>query len=128
VCVARSPVSLRNLPLSLLIKVELMNNVMANHRSLGRRVVACWGVLLLLGCGWASQPAQAGLGPENCVLVINGGSPESQRIGYQYAEWRKIHSRNVIVLSDVPAGEKCTVAAFKEKILLPIFQLNQLVS
>lgn len=98
-----------------------MKNVMASQRICSRQVGAWWCILLVCFL-LHNLPVRAGLGPENCVLVVNGSSPESQRIGYQYAEWRKIHSRNVIVLSDVPAGEKCSVADFKEKILLPIFQ------
>ncbi len=64
----------------------------------------------------------AGLGPENCVLVVNGNSPDSRQIANVYAELRAIHPRNIIILNEVPAGEKCTAVEFREKILQPVFQ------
>jgi len=63
------------------------------------------------------------LGPENCLLVVNGASPQSRQVANVYAHLRRIHPRNVVILSDVPGGPQCTAAVFTEKILQPIFQV-----
>lgn len=80
-------------------------------------------LLLLISC-FASGPGLAlvvaGVGPENCVLVVNGDDGDSREIAAHYAELRKIHPRNVIVLRGVPSGAKCSVADFTDKILKPI--------
>lgn len=83
------------------------------------------GVTLL---GWlailqsAIPHALAGLGPESCVVVINADSAESRQVANEYARLRQIHPRNLIYLTGVPAGARCSAKDFREKILQPIFQ------
>ncbi|MDP1562354.1 MAG: hypothetical protein Q8M16_13325 [Pirellulaceae bacterium] len=79
-------------------------------------------VLLIGFLSWSSAlpTVTAGIGPENCVLIVNGDDTNSREIAAHYAEMRKIHPRNVIVLRGVPTGEKCSVADFTDKILKPI--------
>lgn len=62
----------------------------------------------------------AGLGPENCLLVINTDSESSKRIGNEYIQLRSIPSRNVIHLSGVPATDRINQTQFVDKILKPI--------
>lgn len=81
-----------------------------------------WIVASLLLAIQLSNSAFAGIGPENCVLVVNGDAPDSREVAAHYAEMRKIHSRNIIVLHGVPVGESCLVADFTEKVLKPMFQ------
>jgi hypothetical protein len=85
-----------------------------------------WAAIRLCAAVWVLPvggfACWAGLGPENCVLVVNGQSAESRQIANVYAQLRDIHPRNIIVLPEVPVGERCTVAVFREKILQPIFQ------
>ncbi|MBL8889571.1 MAG: hypothetical protein JNL67_06300 [Planctomycetaceae bacterium] len=98
----------------------------------GNRRIRIWSSTGWFMCGWAwacfwltiqvPDSTLAGLGPENCVLVINGDLPESREVAAHYAELRKFHSRNLIVLRGVPVGESCSVADFTEKVLKPIFQ------
>ena len=81
------------------------------------RAVLALGLLSLIPL---LSTAVAGVGPENCVLVVNGDDPDSRQIAAQYAEMRKIHPRNIIVLRGIPSGEKCSVADFTDKILKPV--------
>lgn len=81
-----------------------------------------WIAASLLFAILLSSSAFAGIGPENCVLVVNGDAPDSREVAAHYAEMRKIHSRNIIVLRGVPVGESCLVADFTEKVLEPLFQ------
>jgi hypothetical protein len=46
-----------------------------------------------------AQPAAAGGGPENVVVIIDPTDPDSLYVGNHYASARKIPSRNVIYLS-----------------------------
>lgn len=66
--------------------------------------------------------ANAGLGPENVVLVVNADSQDSRTIANHYAHLRSIPSRNIIVLDDVPDAMQIELAGFRELILKPLLQ------
>jgi hypothetical protein len=74
-----------------------------------------------IGIAWgACAPVQAGLGPENLVVVVNASSADSRTIANHYVHLRQIPTRNVIFLDDVPGEMITTLEEFREKILKPV--------
>lgn len=63
--------------------------------------------------------ANAGLGPENVLLVVNGDSTSSMRVANAYINLRKIPASNVVVLSGLSGTEFIDVDGFRKQILSP---------
>lgn len=57
---------------------------------------------------------------ENVVVVVNGDSAVSRTIANHYIHLRGIPTRNVIVLKDVPTGDRTDLETFRESILRPL--------
>ena len=61
-------------------------------------------VLALLCLAIPLRPAWAGSGPENALVIIDPGLPESLYLGHRYVAARGIPARNVLYLRpDAPA-------------------------
>lgn len=86
----------------------------------GRRSRRWIYVIGLLGLMMAPRTCDAGVGPENLILVVNADSWESRTIANHYAELRKIPTRNIVVLKNVPAEPVTTLEKFREQILKPL--------
>lgn len=88
----------------------------------GRWVIAlaflCFTIGLRIDANLA--PVHAGVGPENCLIVVNARSSVSRRIANHYIQLRQIHPKNVLLLDGVPLGEECSAIEFKTKIMTPI--------
>lgn len=74
----------------------------------------CWGVLGGIG-------AYAGGGPEDLFLVVNAKSEASKTVANYYIDLRKIPPVNVFYLNYPPGRVSIPSAAFRTKILTPIF-------
>ena len=81
---------------------------------LARRVVWCVVFVSL------TSLVQAGQGPENIAVVINGDSPVSKWIANEYIAVRQIPPQNVIYLSGLPGRDRLSIAQFREQMLLPV--------
>ena len=86
------------------------------------RLASGLGALLFLFA--IADRAAAGLSGENVAVVVNGDSVESRTIANHYIHLRKIPTKNVVVINDVPDGFKTDLESFREKILRPV--LSQL--
>ncbi|HLO98492.1 MAG TPA: hypothetical protein VK171_07850, partial [Fimbriimonas sp.] len=75
---------------------------------------------LALSTVFATQLANAGIGPENVLLVVNGDSRDSLRVANAYVNLRKIPNNNVIVLKGLTGTEYIDVEGFRKQILAPI--------
>lgn len=73
-------------------------------------------VLVLL----TSAVANAGGGPENVAVVVNGDSWASKTIANEFVRLRNVPPANVIVLDDLPSFESVSVDVFRERILAPV--------
>jgi len=78
-------------------------------------------VVLLAICLSTPCAVQAGGGPENVFLVINGRSWASQTIANYYTQLRKIPASNVYRF-DWVGSEETTAEVFREKILKKILE------
>lgn len=76
----------------------------------------CLACNLLQGYLWA------GLTATEVVVVVNGQSIQSRTLANHFAQLRRIPAVNIIVLTDVPDRESCSVDDFREKILKPLLQ------
>ena len=80
---------------------------------------------LLLGL-WDPSASLAGLSSENVVVIVNGKSAISRTVANHYIEFRKIPTKNVIVLDDAPSNLIVDLKTFRDNILRPILeQLDQ---
>lgn len=78
-------------------------------------------LIALIASVWGSDASQAGVSPENVMVIVNGDSMESRTIANHYVELRDIPSCNVIVLTGVPTDKlKIDLDLFKSAILLPV--------
>ncbi len=84
------------------------------------RCVAVFGAVLLL----LTINLQAGLAPENVLVVINKHSWASMTVANAFIELRRIPAGNVVYLdlSKLYSYEDCDVNAFREHILQPVLQ------
>ncbi|QEF98861.1 hypothetical protein Mal15_29180 [Stieleria maiorica] len=83
------------------------------------RRVSVAGILTLAALCFANSAA-AGMSSENVVVVVNGDSTVSRTIANHYIDARKIPTKNVVVLSDVPGGLEIDLESFRERILKPL--------
>ncbi|MEO9930691.1 hypothetical protein [Rhodopirellula bahusiensis] len=85
-----------------------------------------FGCLFLLALvGWMfCNSAQAGIGGENIIVVVNAKSEDSLTLANHYVQLRDIPPSNIVLLEDVPSGLRVSLDDFREKILKPI--LNEL--
>lgn len=74
----------------------------------------------VISCALAAPPAIAGLGPENVVVVVNGGSVDSLTLANHYVQLRGIPTNNVVVLDGIPDGLSVSLETFRETILKPL--------
>ena len=72
------------------------------------------GLTLLMPTG-----VEAGGGPQNVAVVVNGMSWASRTVANHYVRMRSIPAGNVVLLSGVPARERVKVSEFREAILAP---------
>jgi hypothetical protein len=79
-------------------------------------------LLLVAGVILAAR-AEAGQGPVNTIVVINGRSPLSVAIGHRYAQWRNIPTGNLIYLDWEAPPIQTDVETFRQRIMLPIAQI-----
>lgn len=78
------------------------------------------GAICVMSSILFSGTAGAGLSSENVIVVVNGDSPASRTIANHYIELRKIPTKNVIVLHDVPQGVQIALDPFRDRILKPL--------
>ncbi|MEM6980303.1 MAG: hypothetical protein AAF539_11615 [Planctomycetota bacterium] len=75
---------------------------------------------VLLGSISYSRRVDAGLGPENIMVIVNGDNVDSLTIANHYVSIRSIPDSNVLVLSDVPEKLVISLEDFRERILRPV--------
>ncbi len=83
------------------------------------RHIAIASILSLAVLGFV-EAVQAGMSSENVVVVVNGDSMVSRTVANYYIDARKIPTKNVVVLSDVPSGLHVELEAFRDQILKPL--------
>ncbi len=83
------------------------------------RQIVIAGGLLLAGL-WMIPSTRAGMSSENVVVVVNGDSMVSRTVANYYIDSRKIPTKNVVVLRDVPSGLHIELEAFRDQILKPL--------
>ena len=77
--------------------------------------------LLVFSCLLSfASPCQAGLTGCDVVVVVNGDSSDSRTVANHYIQLRDIPAVNVVVLRDIPEGERISVEDFRKKILKPL--------
>ncbi len=74
----------------------------------------------LVGLMMLPRTCDGGVGPENLILVVNAESWESRTIANSYAEMRKVPTRNIVLLRNIPAEPVTTLEKFREQILKPL--------
>ena len=70
----------------------------------------------------ATDPAAAGGGPENLLLVVNPKSPDSVAIANHYINLRHIPPGNVFYLPWDPSADSASIDDFRSQILGPIIE------
>src|SRR6056297_2434589 len=78
-------------------------------------------LLALVFCS-PTVKADAGIGPENVIVVVNADSTRSRSVANHYVTIRDIPESNVILLRDIPAGLQIGLEDFKSKILKPVLE------
>ncbi|HOP78763.1 MAG TPA: hypothetical protein PLD05_14840 [Thermogutta sp.] len=94
----------------------------AINREMSLFVRTLIGLVLLLAGSFEPEVLQAGLGPENVLLVVNEKSAASLTVANHYQALRQIPSENVFYLSWDPKEQITDIDRFREKILIPILQ------
>jgi len=79
--------------------------------------IVCAG-LWMVSAPWAA----AGGTPLNIVVVVNEASIDSLTIANWYCQLRDLPDSHVILLGDIPAGERSDIKLFRERILDPVLQ------
>jgi uncharacterized protein (TIGR03790 family) len=87
--------------------------------SLGYIRLALWGAALLASL-FNSRAVYAGVGPENVIVVVNADSQDSRTIANHYSQLRKVPTRNVILLRNIPMEPVTSLEKFREQILKPL--------
>lgn len=95
--------------------IERLSAVM----SLGYIRLVFWGATLLASL-FNFCVGHAGVGPENVIVVVNADSQDSRTIANHYAQLRKVPTRNVILLRNIPVEPVTTLEKFREQILKPL--------
>lgn len=67
-----------------------------------------------------SQDADAGISPENVIVVVNGDSNVSRTVANHYVAAREIPLANVLVLKDIPEDLTIELEVFRDRILKPV--------
>jgi uncharacterized protein (TIGR03790 family) len=78
-----------------------------------------WSLAVFIASCLLTGGLQAGGGPENVVVLVNGNSDASKRIANFYVALRNIPDANIIILDEVPDTETTDIETFREKILKP---------
>eukprot|EP00913_Durusdinium_trenchii_P028378 g26606.t1 len=68
----------------------------------------------------STSSLNAGGGPENVVVVVNGDSWASRAVANEFIRLRAIPAVNVVVLKDLPGFESVSIEVFREQILKPV--------
>ena len=66
------------------------------------------------------NPVQAGGGPENVLVVVNGDSAVSMQIANTYIEMREIPPEHVLWLHNIPYLDRISIDTFRKRIWQPI--------
>lgn len=66
-------------------------------------------------------PPLRGLGPEHLLLVVNGNSPVSVRVGEFYIRSRLVPEQRIVRL-DLPASEEIPFDVYERSVVLPVRQ------
>lgn len=77
--------------------------------------IALAGFLLI-----GMRPAEAAVGPENVIVVVNEASADSITVANHFVDLRQIPVANVIVISEVPEGLTIGLGEFRDEILKPL--------
>ena len=85
--------------------------------------IFCISILAVWIAWLCPANANAGGGPENLLLIVNAESDASLLIGNYYVQMRKIPSRNVVHLKNIPSSETIQYADFKKRIFDPILKV-----
>lgn len=87
------------------------------RRSVRLPLVALFAGSTLLA---AASPAEAGGGPENVLLVVNGRSAGSKEVANHYVRLRNLPASNVVTLDYSGPKEAAQGKVFREQILTPV--------
>ena len=79
-------------------------------------------VLFLGAAICLAAKADAGGGPENCLLVVNADSPDSLAVANAFAAIRRVPPINVMMLPWKGSREAVSIAEFRSGILVPILR------
>ncbi len=86
------------------------------------RVCGLIRIVLVMTLNVMASRLDAGVAPENIVIVVNADSDASKVIATEYARLRSVPEGNVISISGLPDREHLSVEDFRTKLLGPVLK------